>query len=146
LIDHLLWELRSVVRMTSGARSRSPSPAKTGPLDQQALETVRAAFRGVTTQTFLLMWSISFAVFAAYQSPLFLTFLNRVGGVIFAIEMLQYASGHRLDLGFFNSLAQTALCIAAAYFLLTVSHSDFLMTVLGALGVTVICTLGKPLV
>jgi hypothetical protein len=60
---------------------------------------------------------------------------------MFALEIFRYASRYRLDLPFLDAVPHLMLCISAVYFLMTASNMDFLMTVIGALGVTVMCSI-----
>jgi hypothetical protein len=120
--------------------SRDPSPRRAGPLDQQALETVRAAFRGVGIHTFVCICSVAFAVFAAHDSPVLIQFLTRVLVVFSCIALFTYFFGSNGD--FFTSahkVGEAIICIGGAYYLITVSDRDFLFAVICCLGIAIFC-------
>jgi hypothetical protein len=129
--------------MASETGSRQPSPRRTGPLDQQALETVRAVFRDMGVRNFIALWSMAFAVFAAHDSPQFAQFLTRCAIVVISFTVAGFLFSRCGSCLHWHSLGEGMVCIGAVYYLITVSHYDFLFAVTCALGIAVVCHLVK---
>jgi hypothetical protein len=123
--------------------SREASPSVLGHAQRQTvgLAVIQEVSHGMGVRLFVLLWSAVFAVFAAIGTPHFRTFLVRCGSIICIVALLERAAAPASAARIRHAYGRLIICAGFAYYLLAVSHSDFLVAVVAALTIAVGCSL-----